>query len=296
MAPECESQIKLMTLLRYRNNGNYSLFQRLADLSGFSQDDSNPFLHFNLFTAYSICGLIEVSRTPPKTYWASTNHNYLKVNSRKKKEILSSNKLLGNPSLNIRPLVVDEKNYPMVIGNDLEEDYRFSQDSLVIDDSVWKLLPNEKFLHESCLDEEGIVLDHDRELNFFDIGEKKWVVKSFDQVDPCGLVKYRKQDYSPEYLYILFNDLNLQFRILEVDWAYILAMRMLNWRINDLFRIGQDTIKIPASVRMPTVILRFLFGESTIVKTGRSLIFSGLSPGCIKHFKEYVLGDLHFEN
>lgn len=269
MSPE--EQVKFCNILRYFRRGDYSLFKRACDLALVNKSNDS-FFYANQFLAAQISGLIEVSAIESSTrWWISFDKSYL-IESELPK-IVGTDIVFFEEKDKYRPLVRDESGNSLLLGSDAAD---LGLNAFFGKSFVSKL-PTIHFIEEEALVEEPNFFSNDANFEMFDINELSWKSKEqFDQSNK-GLIRIRKRFGGVEY-FLIYEELNLAFRVLHSEWAYLLAMNLFNWKLNQFINVDGSKIIIPRQLRVPNLVYKLLFANSMSCSIGRNVKFIDVHP------------------
>lgn len=282
MTPEAILQSKLCSVLQTFHQGDFSSFKRACEVAGMASNHKNPFFHSNQFLAAQIGGLLEVSAVESSTRWWVAFDREILINSMKSKSIgTTEHSWFHENGKKLRTLIEDEDGQCLLIGIDCANSReQFFGRSFV------KRLPLLSEIEEEVLVEAPLFFSRPQHFEVFNPVTAKW-----NNISPenrsKGLIRFRKRFGGIEH-FIVHEELNLAFRIINAEWGHFLAGQVLGWDFSSILSLSSDSIRIPREVRLPNIIYRFLFANCEKCFIGSSVQFSGVAPEVVSLFKMYI--------
>lgn len=279
---DSERQMVLFDLLSHVSNGNFSVFDKLArkawDLN--TQNYQSRILVHNQMQACQMSGLIEIIETESSVRW-STNYSDLGViRSSFPKKIYRGNELVAD----LVPLVVDEQLNALIVGNKMELNATKYSGFSFEPDIFFKFFPELNKIVNDMSSEEVWPRDQGLLVDVFDIGTFNWTERVFEDLTDPALIRIKGEFSGRTYL-IIFPDVSLAFRISEPEWIFLASAKILKWSPDVILKNSEKSLKIHSRFRLPGIIKRFLFANSSLVKCGVELEFQNL---CSKSNLEFL--------
>lgn len=281
-----EKQHLFCTLIEYYQSGDISTFERICSLAGFVTPNSPRYRLFNYLNAASIAGFIEISETEQSTRWTSSVRPLIKINSGFPKLIETSKEALRTSNIDLRPLAEEEAGETLIWG---KKDIEFTHDNewLSLRCTPSALLgPQNRFV-EQIVEEHALNLDSESEVESFNLQNKNWQIEETSNIRTPALIREKRQ-YSGNRYRIVLPELNLAFRILYPEWAYLVATRVLRWDFDRCAKVLNGDLYFDARFRLPCILKRYLFANSESVTIGRSTIYKKIEPQALDAFRSFV--------
>lgn len=277
MSFDLSTQVKFCQLLKYYHHGDYSTFKRAWETVSTAQSKDRFFIS-NMFTSAQITGLIEHSETERSNWWFVAFERDVVVDSKKGKLIGTTLQSLKRKDF--RPLVQDFYNNPILFGADIgARTGYFSSD---FEQQSFSL----KSVEADVVLEEQFRLDLGQSIEMFDIARTGWYPCSIEQIDRSMLIRSRNRFTGFSY-FVVLPDLGLLFKVVQPEWAILVASKILNWNIYSKIQFSKNKIIVPRALRLPILFYRYLFSSCDLLRIGPSIEFEGLSEQSINWFKNY---------
>jgi hypothetical protein len=282
---EYPSQAKLCAAIRYYQRGDFSAFKKICEISGIQSKSNNKFFEANQFLAAQIAGLIEVSVVESSTrWWAAFDGNY-EINSLASKAVGVTLDWYDANHEPLIDLIIDEDGQSLIVGT---SSLAPSSNSKIFGIFVSKMFPSLQRIEEETMAEENNFFSKENQFEVFNPNDMSWQSHREDSANAKGLVRMRKRFGGMEY-FIIHQELNLAFRILNSDWMFILSLNILNWNFSEIIVIKENILTIPRQFKLPNLLYRFLFANSMSCCIGAQVKFFGLHSAAIEVFQQYIL-------
>ena len=281
-----EKQHLFCRLIDYYQSGDISTFERICNLAGFITPTTPRYRLFNYLNAASIAGFIEISETEQSTRWNSSVRPAIRINSGFPKLIETSKEALRTSNEQLRSLAEEENGETLIWGHKQEEFFHNNEWLSLRRRPSDFLGPSNRFI-EQIIDEQSPNLDFESEVEFFNLQNKIWQIEQASNLRTPGLIRERRQ-YSGIRYRIILPELNLAFRILYPEWAYLATARVLRWEFDRCANVSSGNLHVDARFRLPSIIKRYLFANSESVTIGRSTVFKAIEPRALDAFRSFI--------
>jgi hypothetical protein len=282
------TQPRFAAVLRYFVHGDFSTFCRAADLAFGSTSSTERYFCANLLFACQISGLCEVSNATGATQWWVSHRDDVRILSLSPKEIgTSSDWFSANLSCTV-PLVTDSTMLPLVLGSRLPDQHAGPGDS-VFNRALADLLPAFKDIERQLCVEVPYSEDIEGHAEVFSRDSGLWEPTTLDTLTGSELIRIRK-DYSGLAYYVQHSNLGLRFKITQPEWAFVAAYHLLPWRLVDILKVDNTTVRTHRTVRLPILMYRTLFAAADAVRIGPTVTFENVETPCIDGVRRYFEG------
>ncbi len=276
-----DSQVRLCALLKYFHHGDFSRFRQICDQAIGDISSLGPYNYSNLYTASNIAGMIEVSETGLSNRWWASIGNGIEVNGHFRKTVETTGVKKALASV----VITDGDGNDLILGSctqakQIPDNHFFGKD-------FWSRIPRFNTVERQLCIEEPFRFELGKLLEGFDPQDGRWKIVEQEQVDLPLLVRSRGE-YSGLAYFVVFPELNLLFRILHPEWAFMVALNLLNWPLERLCAMQGSDLKIKRSFRLPTLLLRFLFASSSSCSVGHEIKFSEVPNDSANSFFKYL--------
>ncbi len=279
-----EQQAKLIELLNYMENGDFSTFEKILSLSEYPIRNQKYLAH-NMFQACAISGLIEVLDTDVRLKWMFSGYD--RINSNNSPFKISRNSLKDPEISNFQPIFFDNQSNPIIYGN-LESLNAKTSSIAIFRTNFRKMLPQfSKMLDRVVSSENWREIDDFVEV--YEPNNNRWVSKNFEGLENNSLIRMNKDYYGREYQ-LIFPKIKLRFKILSPEWSSLCAIKIFGWDWKNFIKIGENFLEYPAGIRIPNLFRKFLFSHSSKVELGPEIRFSGISSEIAYVIPNYFFG------
>ena len=278
---------RLHLILKYEGFGNYTKLMDAFNRSGLSSLSSDKFFYHNVFQSLWMSGILNVSWESSSIRW-SYNPGPILVNTQKnKRKVLSEDELLKGSS---QGTIYDQSDLPLIFTQQVkkEDDANISWDLNVLDKFS-------SFSQVVDLSVERVLSGKLGELSgsYYDFKAKKWKEAEHIDFSKSGFIKIL-EDRNGYSFFIFESSSNVLFKVVHVEWMYLIACYLLNKNFKDLFEYQNNVVTVSSSIRLPTLIARYLFSNSRKVKVSFNIIFEDIDEDCYRHLLNYLnCGDMN---
>lgn len=274
--------MQFLALLRYYARGDFAKFCRAADLA-YGERTRDAFFCANLLLAVQIAGVCEVSTASGSTEWWVSHSGDIQIDSRRRKQIGSSEEWFRYHGGSLVPLAMNEDDRPLILGTISDS----SAPGCFFDRTLPDVLPAFRSVERQLLITGTFTDERGRnDLQVFRPESGGW-----DSIDPeritgpC-LVRARDQ-YSGWSYYISHAKVGLMLRVAQPEWAFVAAYHLLPWTLDHLYQLRDHDIEMHRTVKLPVLALRTLFASAQLVSIGRKIVFHGVGSDCIAGLRAY---------
>jgi hypothetical protein len=281
---DLESQIRLASLLRYYRRGSFSSFSRAAISSGATAGADEPHLVANLLLAFQLAGICEVALPAGRVEWRSAHDTDIVIASTPPKTVVATRSCRLGAASPIVPLIVSQSGIPLVLGASSENP--ISREPTVFHRPITSLLRDLPAIESLLFAEVPYSTPLEGVIESFDPATGRWEPVSGAPRGAKLMLRARAEVSGVTY-YVQHTDLSLRFKVLQPEWAFVVAFHLLPWRIRDALVVDDAEVRVPRAFRLPTVFYRALFASASSVKIGAQVSFRGLSSTCIAGLLSY---------
>ncbi len=267
-----EALCKLHLCISHEMYGNYTKMNDIMKRSGILKFSSNKYFQYNLFYALFMEGIIDLVWKESGLIWC-INKDLLDNN--KKDEYLFAENLFKEGPLSVK---VSNRNKPLT--------YSRNQSNGVTKISFDNVCSIGEVVDASVI-EESISTISGNDLEVYSYSDNKWDQKEFFYDESC-LLRMKGMFYGYKY-YIYIIGINKVFRIIEPEWLFIIGAYMLNHDFREIFKLDGQLLKINSSIRMPTIIARYLFDSSENVELDYIHLYRGISADVVEELLAYLV-------
>jgi hypothetical protein len=281
------TQPLLCAVLQYRHHGNFAEFKQASDLALGAVASGDRYFYSNLLLAAQIAGLLEMSLEKGTIHWWVAFEGDIRVRSVRPKSIGTSGDWFNQPHCDYRPLITNSRGEAFILGCDERASTPDETRSPGIFETplTSRLMPY-AMLERCVCTQEPISIELDRSEERFDVRRGEWI--PVDDAENPDLQLFRaRQRYSGLCYYLQSQKLRVRLRITQPEWAFVVAYNVLRWSLDDLLVIRDQTITLRRAVRLPALILRFLFAAAHTVVIGPEVRFLGMDPAAIENIRAY---------
>lgn len=285
-----ERQIVLLDMLNYVSDGNFAVFDKLARKAWMLEDqnyESRMLVH-NQLQACQMSGLIDTIETETSLRWSANADDAGIVRSNFPKEIYRGNEF----STDLEPLIVDAENKPLIIGKSIQYNEKNVSGFPFEHDLFFSYLPDLNQITNEVTSEEIWPRDPNILIEVFDVEKCLWTEQTFEALNQPALIR-KKGEFSGRTYMIAFPDLSLVFLISSPEWIFLISIKLLKLSPNKIFKQYEDNLKINSRIKLPSLIKRFFFANSRLVKCGAELEFCNLCSKSKDRFFKF-LGDKEY--
>jgi hypothetical protein len=283
-----EPQADFCSLLNYFSQGDFATFQRLYNLAFSGNRPLRPYDAANMLHASNIVGLVEVEDGSHSRVWCSTEAHDPVIRSVFPKTIGTSAKWFNRHSTTVVSLVGDFYDRALIYGSPHPPGSDTSGDS-IFGDTFWSYFPAFRDADPEICEREDYHTEFDRPAGVFNVASAAWNQLTVLDAAESGLYRCRRQFGAFDH-FVIRTDAQIRFRITQAEWAFVAALRLLGWPLDSVLRFDGDRLTIPRTLRLPTLLLRYIFGSSGRSKVGPTLEFFGLHENSAHHIREYFRG------
>lgn len=281
-----ETQPRFAAVLRYLQHGDFGSFSRAADLVFGPHSSTEPFFCANLLFAIQISGLCDVSNAAGATKWWVSHREDIRILSLCPKEIGASAKWFSENASRTVPLVTDSSMSPLVLGSKLSGEYNNVSDS-IFNQAFADLVPAFKDVERQLCVEVPYSDDVEGHAEVFSPSSGRWEATMLDALAGSQLVRVRKE-FSGFSYYVQHATLAVRFKITQPEWAFVVAYHLLPWRVRDIIKIEDTTVRTHRAVRLPILMYRALFAAAAEVRVGPVVTFENVNAHCVNGILRYL--------
>lgn len=281
------TQPLLCAVLRYRQHGNFAEFKQACDLSLGAIPEADKYFHSNLLLAAQIGGLLEVSLEKGTIQWWVAFEGDIRVRSAKPKSIGTTCDWFEHAGPGYRPLITNVRGEPFILGGD--ERARAPGEAHapgIFESPLTSRLPRYPMLERQVCAQEPMPIEHDPSEEFFDVRRGEWVCEGAAEALDLQLFRTRRRYFGLCY-YLQSRQLGVRLRVAQPEWAFVVAYNVLPWTLDDLLVARDETVTLRRAVRLPALILRFLFASAQTVVIGPEVRFYGVDLAVLENIKAY---------
>jgi hypothetical protein len=287
-----EPQADFCSLLNYFSQGDFATFQRLHNLTFSANRAVRPYEVANMLHASNIVGLVEVEDGSHSRVWCSTEVRDPVIHSAIPKTIGTSAKWFKRHSATVVPLVADFHDRALIYGSPHAPGSDTTGDS-IFGDSFWSYFPAFRDADPEICEREEYHTEFDKPADIFKVASAAWNPLTVLDAAESGLYRCRRQFGAFDH-FVIRTDARIRFRITQAEWAFVASLRLLGWPLDSVLRFDGDRLIVPRVMRLPTLLLRYIFASSVHSKVGPTLEFSGLHENSAHHIREYFRGNNDF--
>lgn len=284
-----QSQAVLADLLKYFHHGDFSVFERAVALAGVVSPADDPFRTADLMLAAQMAGLIDVTNSEGGRTWWVAFEGDISVSSATQKVIGVTKDWATCYASAIRTVIASRHGEPLVLGvhgsgeKPLHEVCDFGPAFL-------RRLPSVRDIERQVVREERVLMDGmDSHIELFSSEDIRWLPIAASDVPMKGLIRLRR-GYGGWTYVVRVGSASSSLVITDPDWALPIARNILGWRTSLFAEVRGDVLKVARAFRLPGLVLRYLFANSSLVTVGPQLCFDGADSSAIEHFLAYLEG------
>jgi hypothetical protein len=252
-------QSVICSLLSYFGHGNVGNLSRIIELSTPATEILIPYLKFNVMSALSIAGLIEVVEYNLKREWSVAFASDIEVNGQCPKLIPTTAASIEKARDSLFPLICDSFGRTLISGSFVESGEGATA-SKVLSATFTRDAPLFKNIESQiCREEEYPELDDDA-YERYDFNRWAWRPSEGSMTAP-SMIRV-KGEFGERRHYVVFPQLHIAFQLTHPEWIHFAAIHLMGWTRTQAFKVVDGTLLIERSFRVPTIILRYLFASS----------------------------------
>jgi hypothetical protein len=267
-------QSVICSLLSHFGHGNVGNLSRIIELSIPANEMLIPYLKFNVMSALSIAGLIEVVEYNLKREWWVAFASDIKINGAFPKLIPTTVATMDKARDSLFPLICDSYGRTLILGSFVQSREAVTA-SKVFGTTFAREAPLFKNIESQiCREEEYPELD-DGAYEQYDFDRWAWRPCEGSVAAP-SMIRI-KGEFGERRHYVLFPQLHISFQLTHPEWIHFAAIHLMGWTRTQAFKVIDGTLHIERSFRVPTIILRYLFASSHSICLGPQLKCVGIT-------------------
>ncbi len=282
---EFRRQLILIDLLNYTAEGNFAVFDRIARKVWRleSQTFEARMLVHNQLQACQMGGFIDTVETETSLRWSASLNGCTDVLSNSPKRLHRR----GLDESTSKPLVVDSDGNALLMGSSIEK-HQIVSDAFSFEPKFFfSLLPSIQSLSAELIRAEPWIGDENFQIEAFDQTSNKWREVELKTVASNGLIR-APGEFSGRIYQVVIPDLQLAYRIRSPEWAFLLAAKILNWDLSEIFKYDGQNLTFHSAMKMPSLLRRFLFANCQQVQCGSETKFIKFCPVSYKTLISYL--------
>jgi hypothetical protein len=240
-----------------------------------------------MFLAATIAGLIEVEDRERGRTWFATDWDDPEVASLAPKTIGTTAEWFERNDATTEALIVDVDDHGLVYGASAVT-RPASCETSVFGAPFWKYFPYFRDAERRVCELEGFHLEFADRCEQYVTATASWIAVGASGPQEDALIRARDR-YSGFSYFVIRPEMGLRFRINHPEWAFVAARHILGWQIDELVRIDGHNLRIPRRVRLPTLLLRYLFTSSKRVRIGPFIEFYDMDDQAVKGLRRFIL-------
>lgn len=276
-------QVLFCRLINYFHHGDYGTFRRICEMVH-PRAKSDRYFVANYFLSSHLSGFIEISDSVRSTWWWSSFDKDIEISGLRSKSIGTTKTWLEDKSSYAESLITDSHGYALLFGHrNLNSNNRDG----IFGSKFFDKFPRFMEAELDVLVPETYRSELGKHIEVYNLGESRWISHDHGPLSSGNLVRVRKE-FSGLTYYIVKPDLGLLFRLLHPEWAFICALNLLNWKITSLFKVENQNLILPRSIRLPAPIFRYLFASSENCRVGSAIEFLKVDEFGLNRLHHYL--------
>ncbi len=280
-----ENQLRLTALLKYLHHGDFSVFRRAAEISGFCASTDSRFAVADLLLACQRAGFIEVGFSGGERTWWSAFEDAVFVRSPVPKLIPVRAATLLKPGAETLPLVTARDNEDLIWGVLTSEPL---VDACDLAPSFLSRLPIISDIERQTCRTEHTPPDLSRAtVERFCPDRARWEPISPAELPIRSLLRIRPKFGTWLHL-IPISESGPLIVLANNEWAMPVARNILSWPLDPLVRSDGGSLLVSRAFRLPGLLLRFLFANASHVSIGGQIRAYGMNPVAQRQILKYL--------
>jgi hypothetical protein len=261
-------------LLSYFGHGDMGNLSRIIELSIPANETLIPYFKFNVMSALSIAGLIEVVEHNLKREWSAAFEWDIKINGSFPKRIPTSAAGMEKARDSLFPLICDSYGRTLILGSFVQPEEVVTT-SRVLSTTFERDPPLFKNIESQICREEEYPELVDGSYEQYDFNRWAWGPTE-GSLNAPSMIRI-KGEFGERRHYVTFPQLHIAFQLIHPEWIHFAAIHLIGWTRTRAFKVLDETLLIERSFRVPTIILRYLFASSRSLSLGPQVKCAGIS-------------------
>jgi hypothetical protein len=280
-------QMLLAALLRYFHHGDTGAFARVCSLSGATDQAADVFSQADLFLALQVAGLIEVSINDGLRTWFAASLEDPFLNGQMPKVVGTTSAWFRNHAGETRTVIRRNSGEPLLLGTDTSKQRR-PHHACNLGPGFLQRLPSVRDVEAQLVRPEPLPIDlADCAVEMFDTATARWRLHDDIQTPQNVLIRIRGR-FSGWSYWVAGPRSRCSFKLLDTDWAFLIARNILGWNLGDFLKVERGSICLRRAYRLPCLISRFLFANAKSLSTGPMLEFADIDDQAAESLLVYL--------